>query len=291
MDRRAFSRSLGLGLAAGLVAAPGTSRGAEATAGAGTGTGATTAPAGSGTAGTAAATATPGAAATPAPFHFGMIIFDGMTNLDFAAPQDAFTKLRGGQVHVLAKTRDAVKTDTGGRVLPDLALAEAPELDLLFIGGGPGVNALMEDAEMLGFLAARAPHARWITSVCTGALVLGAAGLLRGYKAATHWTAMDVLPLLGAEPVHERVVIDRNRITGGGVTAGLDFGLAVLAKLGGDDLARLVQLGQEYDPAPPFDSGSPRKAPAAIVERFRNATARTTAERMAAARRVAAKFG
>lgn len=283
MDRRTFSRSLGLGLAAGLVAAPTVSGSAEATAGA------TAAPPAAGTA--TAAGATPGATAAAAPFRFGMIIFDGMTNLDFAAPQDAFTKLRGGQVHVLAKTRDAVKTDTGGRVLPDLALSEAPELDLLFIGGGPGVNALMEDAEMLGFLAARAPRARWITSVCTGALVLGAAGLLRGYRAATHWTAMEVLPLLGAEPVHERVVVDRNRITGGGVTAGLDFGLAVLAKLGGDDLARLVQLGQEYDPAPPFDSGSPRKAPAAIVERFRNATARTTAERMAAARRAAAKFG
>ena len=289
MDRRSFSRSLGLGLAAGLVAAPGVSRGAQATAGATPATpGSANAPV---TAPGAAAAGATSAAAAPAPFRFGMIIFDGMTNLDFAAPQDAFTKLRGGQVHVLAKTRDAVKTDTGGRVLPDLALSEAPELDLLFIGGGPGVNALMEDAEMLGFLAARAPRAQWITSVCTGALVLGAAGLLRGYRAATHWTAMEVLPLLGAEPVHERVVIDRNRITGGGVTAGLDFGLAVLAKLGGDDLARLVQLGQEYDPAPPFDSGSPRKAPAAIVERFRNATARTTAERMAAARRAAAKFG
>lgn len=224
------------------------------------------------------------------PFQIGMLVFDGMTYLDLAGPQDAFTKLRPGKVHSIGKTRDVVTSDTGIRVLPDLALNEAPELDLLFVGGGQGIAALMEDAAVLDFLVKRAPRAKWITSVCTGALVLGAAGLLRGYKAATHWTAMDILPLLGADPVHERVVIDRNRITGGGVTAGIDFGLVVLEQIGGRELAQLVQLGSEYDPRPPFNSGSPRTASPALVERFRSVSARSTMERMAAARRAASRF-
>lgn len=250
MDRRAFTTALGLGAAAAL--------------------------------------AQPVSAAEP--FQIGMLVFEGMTHLDLAGPQDAFTKLRPGKVFCLGKTRAAVTSDSGLRVLPDLALDEAPELDLLFVGGGAGVAALMEDAAVLNFLASRAPRARWVTSVCTGALVLGAAGLLRGYRATTHWTAMDILPVLGAQPVQERVVIDRNRITGGGVTAGIDFGLVVLQQIGGTELAQLVQLGSEYDPHPPFDCGSPRTAPAALVERFRTVSARTTTERMAAARRAAAHW-
>jgi cyclohexyl-isocyanide hydratase len=149
----------------------------------------------------------------------------------------------------------------------------------------------MEDSAVLAFLRDRAPAAQWITSVCTGALVLGAAGLLRGYRAATHWSAMDILPVLGAEPVDERVVIDRNRITGGGVTAGIDFGLTVVGRLFGDDMAQLIQLGQEYNPQPPFNAGSPRTAPAAVVERYRTLTAKQTEDRRAAAVRAARTFG
>ena len=254
MDRRKFTTAVGLGLAAGTLLSDTVQ------------------------------------AAAPEPFRIGMIIFDNMTNLDFAAPQDAFTKVRTAKVHVLAKTTGFVTTDTGGRVLPDMALKDAPDLDLLFIGGGPGVTALMEDAEMLEFLSKRAPRATWITSVCTGALVLGAAGLLRGYKAATHWTAMEILPLLGAEPVYERVVIDRNRITSGGVTSGLDFGLLVVAQLAGENTAKLIQLGSEYDPKPPYHCGSPRTAPPELVQQFRALSAKTTAERVATAKRAAQRF-
>jgi cyclohexyl-isocyanide hydratase len=232
-------------------------------------------------------------AAEPAaarPFTMGLILFDGMTYLDLAGPHDALTKVRTARVHLLAKSTVPITTDTGSRVLADMALREAPDLDLLFIGGGPGVNVLMEDAEMLGFLAARAPRAQWVTSVCTGALVLGAAGLLRGYRATTHWTAMEVLPVLGAIPVPERVVVDRNRMTGNGVTSGLDFGLTLVAQLAGERMAQLVQLGQEYEPRPPFNSGSPATAPAEIVQQFRTVSAKSTAERLAAATRAAAKF-
>ena len=257
MDRRAFTKAVGLAMSASVLA--------EAVA--------QTQP------------------ATGAGFSIGMLIFDGMTNSDFAAPADVFARVRAAQVHVIGKTRDAVTTDANIRVLPALALHEAPALDLLFVPGGPGVLALMEDAAVLDFLRDREPAAKWVTSVCTGALVLGAAGLLRGYRAATHWSAMDILPLLGAEPVDERVVIDRNRITGGGVTAGIDFGLTVVARLFGDDMAQLIQLGQEYNPQPPFNAGSPRTAPAAVVERYRTLTAKQTEDRRAAAVRAARTFG
>jgi cyclohexyl-isocyanide hydratase len=230
-----------------------------------------------------AATAEPVAGA----FQIGMLIFDNMTNLDFAAPHDALTKVRTAQVHVLAKSEGYVTTDTRGRVLPDKALRDSPQLDLIFIGGGNGTTALMEDGEVLEFLRAQAVRAKWITSVCTGALVLGAAGLLRGYQATTHWNAVELLPLFGATPSNERVVFDRNRITGGGVTAGLDFGLTVIGRLFGDDLAELITLGQEYDPAPPYATGSPRKARAETVGRFRELTARVMSERRAAAERAA----
>jgi len=232
------------------------------------------------------------AAGTAAPaFQIGMLIFDGMTALDFAAPLDVFARMPGARVHILSKTSNPVKTDLGFLEVPTMAMAEAPKLDLLFIGGGPGVNALMEDDEVLHFFASRAAEARWVTSVCTGALVLGAAGLLRGYKATTHWAAMEVLPVLGAEPVVERVVIDRNRITAGGVTAGLDFGLVVTAQMHGDGLAQAMQLAMEYDPHPAFDVGSPRTAPAALVAEVRERLRPATQARLAAATRVAKKNG
>jgi cyclohexyl-isocyanide hydratase len=224
------------------------------------------------------------------PFTIGMIVFDNMTNLDFVGPADIFARIPNKRLLVLAKTLDPITTDSGCRVLADTLLRDAPKLDLMFIGGGPGTTALMEDEEMLSFLRAREPDAQWVTSVCTGALVLGAAGLLRGYKAATHWTAMEVLGLLGAEPVNQRVVIDRNRITGGGVTAGIDFGLTILEKLYGADFAQTVQLGQEYAPQPPFNAGTPETAPPAVVERFRKLSGPLTQRRRDAAQRAASKF-
>jgi cyclohexyl-isocyanide hydratase len=229
-------------------------------------------------------------AGSPA-FQIGMVIFEGMTALDFAAPLDVFARMPGAQVHVIGKTLAPVKTDLGFQETPTTTLAGAPKLDLLFIGGGPGVTALMEDEEVLQFFASRASEAQWVTSVCTGALVLGAAGLLRGYKAATHWAAMEVLPLLGAEPVDERVVIDRNRITGGGVTAGLDFGLAVAEQLHGSGLAQAMQLAMEYDPHPPYNVGSPRIAPPELVAGVREKLKPATQARLAAAGRAVQKAG
>ncbi len=223
--------------------------------------------------------------------HIGMIIFPGMTVLDFAGPLEVFARMPDTQVHVLAKTLDPVRSDLGFSELPTMRLADAPRLDLLFIGGGPGSTAMMEDEELIGFLQSRAPEAQWITSVCTGALILGAAGLLRGYKAATHWAAMGVLPLLGAEAVDERVVVDRNRITGGGVTAGVDFGLTVAGLLHGEEVARKIQLTLEYDPAPPFKGGSPRAESAGLVQSVRELLSPGTRARLATAERVAIKNG
>lgn len=224
------------------------------------------------------------------PFNIGMLMFANMTYLDFAGPNDLWARPRNSKVYALAKTLDVIKTDTGTRILPDTTLNDAPDLDLIFIGGGLGVVDMMRDNDVLDFLQKRAPGARYITSVCTGALVLGAAGLLRGYKATTHWTALDILPVLGAEPIDRRVVIDRNRITGGGVTTGIDFGLTVAAEIWGKDTAQLLQLGSEYNPEPPFDAGSPEKAPAPVVERLKNIWKRQTDDRRAAAIQIAATF-
>lgn len=223
-------------------------------------------------------------------FQIGMIIFEQMTNLDFVGPCDVLARVSKAKVHVLAKTREPLTTDSGHRILADMTLAEAPELDMIFIPGGPGSTALMDDPEIMDFLVTRAPRAQFVTSVCTGALVLGAAGLLKGYRAATHWAAMDVLPLLGATPVHERVVIDRNRITGGGVTAGIDFGLTIVARLWGEDMAKMIQLGQEYNPAPPFNSGSPDTASPELVKHFRAMWSKQTEARFAAANRAATRI-
>ncbi len=225
------------------------------------------------------------------PFQIGMLVFPGMTSLDFAGPLDVFARLPHTNVCVLAKSLDPVVTDIGLRELPSMRMADAPPLDLLFIGGGPGVNALMEDEETISFLTSRAPHAQYVTSVCTGALVLGAAGLLRGYKATTHWAAMDVLRYFGAEPVPERVVIDRNRITGGGVTAGIDFALTIAAHLHGRQQAEAMQLGMEYDPRPPFPGGTATTSSPALVAALRERMAAGTQTRVDIAKRVAGRNG
>jgi cyclohexyl-isocyanide hydratase len=165
------------------------------------------------------------------------------------------------------KTTDLVRTDTGIGVKPNATFATCPrELDILFVPGGFGQQNLMADSEVIAFLADRGARAKFVTSVCSGSLLLGAAGLLQGYKATSHWAVRESLSAFGAEPTDARVVVDRNRITGGGVTAGIDFGLVVLAKLRGDDAAKFTQLAMEYDPEPPFNSGSPKTADPAIVQ-------------------------
>lgn len=203
------------------------------------------------------ATATPAASG-----NIGMLIFPDMTVLDLIGPQQFLAVAPGRTTHLLWKNREPVVSDSGVPILPTATFDEAPEgLEILFVPGGfGGTGPVLEDPEVLDFVASRGSRATYVTSVCTGALILGAAGLLQGYQATTHWAYHDLLPLVGAEPVAARVVEDRNRITGGGVTSGIDFGLTLLARLTSDDYARGWQLGTEYDPHPPFDSGTPARA-------------------------------
>ena len=183
-----------------------------------------------------------------------MVVYPGMTALDVVAPQLIFAKLGDTDVQLVWKDRDSVRSDTGIPISPTLEFDDVEDgLTVLFVPGGADAYPLMNDREVMCFLQRVAPTAEYVTSVCTGALVVGAAGLLRGYRATTHWIFRDVLASLGAIPVAERVVVDRNRITGAGVTAGFDFGLRMAAKLRGDNYARMLQLAFEYDPEPPFE--------------------------------------
>ena len=220
----------------------------------------------------------------------GMVVFPGLTQLDLAGPYEVLARMPGTTVYLVAGTLAPVRTERGLTITPDATFDDVPPLDVICVPGGPGVDPLMEDARLLGFLRAQAQRARYVTSVCTGALLLGAAGLLQGYRATTHWLSLDLLPLFGAVPVEERVVVDRNRLTGGGVTAGIDLGLVVAAELCGRAVAEEIQLTIEYDPAPPFQSGSPRTAPPAVLERVTRAREQSQAERRAIAERAAARL-
>lgn len=214
------------------------------------------------------ASAQPDAATPEATATVGMLVFPGMTALDLIAPQQYFVVVPGFTTQLVWKTREPVISETGIPILPTATFDETPEdLEILFVPGGlEGTAGMIADQEVLDFVASRGERAKYVTSVCTGALILGAAGLLDGYKATTHWAYHDLLPLVGAEPVSARVVEDRNRITGGGVTSGIDFGLTLLARLVSEDYARGWQLGTEYNPQPPFDAGTPEKAGAFIEE-------------------------
>jgi cyclohexyl-isocyanide hydratase len=188
-----------------------------------------------------------------------MLVYPLMTLLDLVGPQAALGM--HGRTHLLWKTLDPVLTDTGVSIVPTTTFADCPaDLDVLFVPGGFGTHGVMQDADTLAFLAERGKTARYVTSVCSGALILGAAGLLDGYQAATHWSTDAALEALGVDGVRSRVVVDRNRVTGGGVTAGLDFGLTLLAALRGEMTARMTQLMLEYDPQPPFSAGTPATA-------------------------------
>ncbi|KAB8141589.1 DJ-1/PfpI family protein [Chloroflexia bacterium SDU3-3] len=190
----------------------------------------------------------------------GMLLFPNLTQLDLTGPYEIFARMPNTKITLLGETMAPVRSDRGLSLLPQQTFDEAGQFDLIMVPGGPGVTPLMEHEPTLGFLRAQAAGARYTTSVCTGALLLGAAGLLRGYRATTHWMSLDLLPLFGAEPCEARYVVDRDRITGGGVTAGVDFALAVAAELYGRDVAQRIQLMVEYDPAPPFAGGTPATA-------------------------------
>jgi len=194
------------------------------------------------------------------------LIYPGMILFDLVGPLTCFNMMMA-DIHLVSKTMDPVKTDTGVTVAPTTTLADCPdEADVLFVPGGlGGTTAMMEDAEVVGFLRSRGAKAKFVTSVCTGSLLLGAAGLLKGKRATSHWYTRDLLPLFGATPVEARVVEDGNVITGAAVTAGIDFGLTLAARLRGEDTAKFIQLLIEYDPHPPFDAGSPDKAGQTLV--------------------------
>lgn len=201
--------------------------------------------------------------------QIGMLLFPRITQLDLTGPLELLHRVPGAEVNLLWKDPEPVRSSSGMRILPSKTLADCPPLDVLVVPGGNGTADLLDDGVVLDWLTMQARTARYVTSVCTGALLLGAAGLLRDYDAATHWAYMDLLPLFGARPVRQRIVVDRNRITAGGVTAGIDFGLRIVAELGGEELARSIQLGLEYDPQPPFSCGHPDQANPATVQRVR----------------------
>jgi cyclohexyl-isocyanide hydratase len=226
-----------------------------------------------------------------APFSIGMVMFDGMTQLDLTGPYEVLARMPGARISLLARSGDPVRTEWGLRVIPDVSFADAPRFDMLFVPGGWGINACLEDEQLIAFIRARGAEARYVTSVCSGALLLGAAGLLHGYRATTHWLSLDLLRYFGADPVDERVVRDRNRITGGGVTAGIDFALVVAAELFGAAVAEGIQLAIEYRPAPPFQSGSPATAPEAVREAVTRASAAALERRRAIIERTTTRVG
>ena len=194
-----------------------------------------------------------------------MLLYPGLTQLDLTGPYEVLGRAPDTTLHLAWKSVELVRSDSGLGLMPTTSFEDCPRADVLFVPGGAGQIALMSDETFLGFLRRQAETATWVTAVCTGSLLLGAAGLLRGYDATTHWAFTELLPAVGARPVEERVVIDRNRVTGGGVTAGIDFGLRLLAELRGETVARRAQLELEYDPSPPFDSGHPRVAAPDLV--------------------------
>lgn len=212
--------------------------------------------------------------------RIAFLLFPNVTQLDLTGPAQFLSRLPDARVDLVWDSLEPVPTDAGFSILPTATFADIPQADLLCVPGGIGVSKVIDHAPALDWVRQVGSEAQWVTSVCTGALILGAAGLLRGYKATTHWAWHELLSLFGAEPVQARHVIDRNRATGGGVTAGIDFALALMAEIAGEDHARAVQLALEYDPAPPFDGGSPAKAGQALVDVY---TAR--ANRLAPTRR------
>jgi cyclohexyl-isocyanide hydratase len=223
--------------------------------------------------------------------RIGFLVFPNITQLDMTGPHEVFARLPGSEIHLIWKSREPVTAQGGLRLTPTTTLSDCPQLDLICVPGGPGMNPLLNDEEVLAFLRSQATRARYVTAVCTGALVLGAAGLLRGKRATTHWSAHQFLAMFGAIPVAERTVIDGNVITGGGVTAGIDFALKVVAQVAGEDAAKVIQLGIEYDPHPPFRAGSPKEAGDAIIARVRTAGANMQVQREAAVKAAAARLG
>jgi cyclohexyl-isocyanide hydratase len=223
--------------------------------------------------------------------RIGMMIFPRLTQLDMTGPYEVLARLPDTKVELVAATLAPVTTDRGMQIVPTVTYDTCPPLDVIMVPGGPGQQDLMEDEAALSFLRKQAAGAKYVTSVCTGSLVLGAAGLLKGKRATSHWAAVEHLAALGAIPVREKVVVDGNVVTGAGVTSGIDFALSLAAILDGEAVAREIQLQIEYDPAPPFDSGSPKTAWPETLAALKTKLAKLNEERRVVAARVGAKLG
>ncbi len=227
---------------------------------------------------------------TTPPLAIGLLFFPGMTQLDVTGPFEVLARLPGARMHLLWKRIEPITSDVGLTLMPTTTFDDCPELDVLCVGGGPGQIAVMDDPEVMAFVAKAGASARYVTSVCAGSLILAGAGLLDGYRSACHWLSRDQLAPLGAIPVAERIVVDRNRISGGGVTAGIDFAFQLAAELCGEDVAKRLQLLLEYDPQPPF-AVSERTAPDNALAAIREAARPMLESRREAGERALARRG
>ncbi len=226
-----------------------------------------------------------------APLIIGSLLFPEVDQIDFTGPFEVFSRIPNATVHTIGVEKKPLRDARGLILVPERVLAEAPPLDVLHLPGGPGQEALMEDEAILTFIRDQAAHARWVFSVCTGALLLGAAGLLKDKRATTHWASFHLLPYFGAVPVNERVVRDGIFVTTAGVTAGIDGALRVAALLCGESRAQAIQLDLHYAPEPPFQSGTPETAPLEVLQSVRAAYQRLTEARLVTARRIGTKLG
>ena len=223
--------------------------------------------------------------------HIGSLLFEGLDQIDLTGPFEVLSRIPNSTYRIYGRTTAPVRDVKGLRLTPDAALAEAPPLDVLHVPGGHGQEALMEDVEVLGWIPQQALGACKIFSVCTGALICGAAGLLKGRRATTHWASFHLLPYFGAILVNRRVVVDGAWVFAAGVTAGIDGALRLAAELRGDEVAQAIQLDMAYAPEPPFDSGTPETAPAPILQQALRSARAITAQREQTARRIATKLG
>lgn len=225
------------------------------------------------------------------PLQLGSLLFEGLDQIDLTGPYEVLARIPDTTYRIYAADAAPVRDVRGLRLSPDATLAEAPQLDLLHVPGGHGQEALMEDEAVLGWIRAQAAGGALIFSVCTGALICGAAGLLKGRRATTHWSAHHLLPRFGAIPVDARVVEDDGLVSAAGVTAGIDGALTVAARLRGIEAAQVIQLGMAYAPEPPFDAGTPERAPATVLAAARAGAAAITARREVTARRISERLG
>jgi len=223
--------------------------------------------------------------------QIGSLLFEGLDQIDLTGPFEILSRMPNSTYRLYGKTTDTVRDIRGLRLAADALLADAPQLDVLHIPGGYGQEMLMEDEEVLSWVRRQAAGAKCVLSVCTGALICGAAGLLKGRRATTHWSAFELLPIFGAIPVNQRVVADGNMVFAAGVTAGIDGGLRVAADLRGEEAAQTIQLYMQYAPEPPFNAGTPETAPASVVSTARKNARAITDQRRETAQRVAQRLG